>query len=196
MKNILLILFLSFFGLSVNAQIGYQVSLLYPETGLPRANESVTVLVSITDSDGRSIISETHNVTTNEFGIISLQIGNSNSFASMDWSKLPLWVSASVNGIMIGKSQILNVPVAEHAKHTGSLTKEILCSRKWCHFRFYSDGSVTNGTSLKGRYYIDGNAVAGSIPYAEAGAGSFYFVGHYIPQTGKVYIAVDRDGEF
>ena len=39
-------------ALSANAQIGYQVSLLDNATGEPRADETVTVEIAITDSNG------------------------------------------------------------------------------------------------------------------------------------------------
>ena len=101
---------------SLKAQIGYQVSLLNTATGEPRANENVEVTIEITDSEGTSICKETKNGTTNDFGVLSLQVGNSTTFENADWSKLPFLVSATVDGILVGKSQILNVPVAEAAK--------------------------------------------------------------------------------
>lgn len=118
------------FNLMSFAQIGYQVSLLDKDTGLPRAGETVGVTVEITDSNGAIIITEEQQATTDNFGLLSLKIGNADTFRNVDWNKLPLWISAKVDDVVIGRSQILNVPVAEYAKRVGSLTKEILCS-KW-----------------------------------------------------------------
>ena len=101
---------------SLKAQIGYQVSLLNTATGEPRANENVEIIIEITDSEGTSICKETKNATTNDFGVLSLQVGNATTFENVDWSKLPFYVSATVDDILVGKSQILNVPVAEAAK--------------------------------------------------------------------------------
>ena len=110
--------------IGLKAQIGYQVSLLNTATGEPRANEAVEVEIEITDSEGTSICKETKNTTTNDFGVLSLQVGNSTTFENADWSKLPFYVSATVDDILVGKSQILNVPVAEAAKTlVGSISK-------------------------------------------------------------------------
>ncbi len=124
MKKSFIIITLSAIVFSLKAQIGYQVSLLNTATGEPRANENVEVIIEITDSEGTSICKETKNATTNDFGVLSLQVGNSTTFENADWSKLPFYVSATVDDILVGKSQILNVPVAEAAKTlVGSISK-------------------------------------------------------------------------
>lgn len=170
MRTSIICLLISIATLASNAQIGYQVSLLDPETGAPRANQSVTVTIDITDSEGANIISDTQTATTNEFGILSLKVGTADSFANMDWNRLPMWISATVGGVVIGKSQILNVPVAEYAKTTGTLTSKTLCAKKWRPMgrnvpvmTFKTDGSGYldyNDESLEHfKYYLDGNTV-------------------------------------
>lgn len=99
-----------------SAQIGYQVSLLNNATGEPRANVTVNATVAITNSVGGVIYSGTQSVTSNDFGILQLTVGNEDTFKNVDWSKLPLFIEVSVDGAMIAKSQILSVPVAEVAK--------------------------------------------------------------------------------
>ena len=151
------------------AQIGYQVAIIDQSTGKPKNNETVAVTVTLSNNEGATIFSDTQNSTTNEFGVVSLQVGNDNTFNNVDWSKLPLWISASVDGVTIGKTQVLNVPVAEYAKHFGTLTKEILTSKTWGPS---SSGSFTfneNGTATKHfagesgyrtyDYYISGNQI-------------------------------------
>ena len=123
----LFLLTLTFISIISNAQIGYQVSLLNSATGEPRANEMVEVTIELTNSEGTVIYTETKSETTNEFGILSLQVGSDKTFENMDWSKLPLYVSATVDGIMIGKSQILNVPVAEAAKTLVNVDPDLIC---------------------------------------------------------------------
>ena len=155
-----------------SAQIGYQVSLLNNATGEPRADETVTVEIAITDSNGKAICSERKSATTNDFGVLSLTVGNSSTFTDADWSALPFFISATVDGTLIGRSQILSVPIAEYAKQAGILTKEILKSRAWYrygdkqyYYKFsddtatfhenYADGHFTS----KHKYHIDGNNV-------------------------------------
>ena len=122
-----IITLLVMYTFSLHAQIGYQVSLLSSATGEPRANEKVEVTIELTNSEGTVICTETKSETTNEFGILSLQVGSDKTFENMDWSKLPLYVSATVDGIMVGKSQILNVPVAEAAKTLVNVDLDLIC---------------------------------------------------------------------
>ena len=133
-------------------QIGYQLAVLDQETGSPKRNASVSVDVTISDSKGNTVFNRTYNETTNDFGMVSLQVGDSDTFSSMDWQNLPLFISATIDGsIEVGRSQILTVPVAEYAKTTGVLTKEILCSKTWKYEK--GDDNYT------GTYYIDNNFV-------------------------------------
>ena len=112
---------LSLFGLllhiEMQAQIGYQVSLLNSATGEPRANVLVEAEVTITNSDDEEIYKGTQRATSNDFGVIQLTVGNQSTFKDVDWSKLPFFIEVSVDGTVIGKSQILTVPIAEAAKY-------------------------------------------------------------------------------
>ena len=99
------------------AQIGYQVSLLNASTGEPRANVSVEAEVTITNSDDEEIYKGTQRATSHDFGVIQLTVGNQSTFKDVDWSKLPFFIEVSVDGTVIGKSQILTVPIAEAAKY-------------------------------------------------------------------------------
>ena len=165
------------------AQIGYQVSLLNSATGEPRIAETVEVKITLTNNEGTTIHEETQTETTNDFGILSLAVGNSSTFDEVDWSKLPFFISVSVDGKLVEKSQVLTVPVAEYAKRTGTLTKELLCSKTWngrwyeveewyheyqCIFgestfilteTEYRDGKETGQEKWNGTYAIDGNDV-------------------------------------
>ncbi len=177
---------------AAQAQIGYQVSLLNTATGEPRANESVSVTVKITDSKGNVICDEVKSETTNDFGVVSMSVGNSETFAEADWNNLPFFIEASVDGRLIGRSQLLSVPVAEHAKHTGTLTKEILMSKTWDRLRFddtraylyYSDGS---GIKYRFNYFIEGNFV---ILYN----GYYVEYGPDTPTSNGLYIFNDIEG--
>lgn len=176
------------FGAS--AQIGYQVAVVDQTTGEPKVNTSVSVTVTITDNAGAEITKTTQSATTNDFGVVSLQIGNESTFADTDWSKLPLWISATVDGVSLGKTQILTVPVAEHAKHTGELTAKKLAG-KWHSgdetLTFNSFGTYTEGymgeVIDRGNYEIYGNLVIMS----DSGTGSYY----YSPKSGKLIYLYD-----
>ena len=119
--------FLFAFVMIAQAQVGYQVSLLNTATGEPRANVTVNAQVTITDSQNKTIYNGTQKATSNDFGVLSLTVGDANTFAEAGTSKWPLFISVTVDGTLIGKSQILSVPVAEVANNLkSSFTKEDL----------------------------------------------------------------------
>lgn len=115
---------------SANAQIGYQVALT-DTNGKPRANATVTVSVTITANNGVTLVSQTQSSTTNAQGVLSLTVGNSGTFSGLNAEMLPLWVGATVDGVSMGRTQILNVPVAEYAKKTDELSKDLLTGKTW-----------------------------------------------------------------
>ena len=134
------------------AQIGYQVSLLNASTGEPRANVSVEAEVTITNSDDEEIYKGTQRATSNDFGVIQLTVGNQSTFKDVDWSKLPFFIEVSVDGTVIGKSQILTVPIAEAAKYLapGIDLEDLVGTWSWksyygevCSFTFRRDFSGT-----------------------------------------------------
>ena len=127
MKRLNILMLILIIGLnSLQAQIGYQIALLNTATGEARANETVSVGVKLSNSEGKVFYSETKSATTNDFGVLSLTIGNSDTFNNVDFSKLPFYIEVTANGVMIGKSQILSVPVAEVAKRIAPIDPSII----------------------------------------------------------------------
>lgn len=146
MNRTILFIIALFCALALQAQIAYQVSVIDPVTGNPKANQSVNVEFTLTASDNTVVCRQSSQKTTDALGVISATIGNKDTFNNFDWNKLPLYISAKVDGITINKSQVATVPVAEYAKHTGSLTKERLVSKTW-ETRFYECDLFGNPTS-------------------------------------------------
>ena len=92
--------------------------------GLPLANEAITVKISLLEGNADKYV-ETHNVTTNKFGLYSLQIGdgsvNSGDFSTVNWGTSQVFVKVAINGTDIGGAQqLLSVPYALYAKSSGS----------------------------------------------------------------------------
>lgn len=174
------------------AQIGYQVSLLNTATGEPRANETVSCVIELKNSEGKVICSETKSATSNDFGVISLTVGNEKTFDNMDWSKLPLFVSVTIGGKLIGQSQVLTVPVAEYAKKTGVLTyenigqKKVFCEKGKCEFKPNSHVFVLDdsGYYITGKYYVDGNVIIG---FEDDGDDIFF--GYYLKEIDTIIFA-------
>ena len=218
MKSIKKFIQLAFFMIVTqqsSAQIGYQVSLLNSATGEPRVAETVEVKITLTNSEGTTIHEETQTETTNDFGILSLAVGNSSTFEEVDWSKLPFFISVSVDGKLVGKSQVLTVPVAEYAKKTGILTKELLVGTWSCiRHNVGGDGGYSISTSYQFditgtgsvktieyddnnyyeesdefSYHIDGNIIA--IIYTSEDLNGKAETFHYFPQIQRI---IDDDG--
>lgn len=159
-----------------SAQIGYQVSLLNTATGEPRANVTVNARVEITDSKNNILFSGTQQATSNDFGVLQLTVGDADTFSKADTGNMPFFISVTVDGMLIGKSQILSVPVAEVAnKLKSSFTMDDLLG-KWnskdfitgppTSLVFYENGTVDfieteyNYTEIKSySYEIDGNNI-------------------------------------
>lgn len=131
---------------TIVAQVAFQGTVKDPVTGNPRMNESVIIELTIEDSKGNIIHSENQPVVTNELGLVSLYIGDENSFANADWNNLPFTIHARVDNVIIGETPILSVPVAEYAKRSGPyISREYLCSKIWgdshYYYEFYLDGT-------------------------------------------------------
>ena len=156
---------------AAHAQIGYQIALLNTATGEAKANTSVNATVTITDSANGVVYTGTQRVTSNDFGILSLVIGDANTFSNVDTSKMPFFIEVSVDGTLIGKSQILSVPVAEVAKRLkSSLSVEDLVGRWQADgadgefvYTFTSDGKwiykTDYGYTSSGTYKIEGDDI-------------------------------------
>lgn len=166
-----------------DAQIGYQVALLSSATGEPRANETVRAMVEITDSQNEPVFSNTQTVTSNDFGILSLTVGNSDTFKDVALGRLPLFVSVSVDGILIGKSQILSVPVAEVA----TTLKSDLTIEQWCR-SWVVDQDKYGSTTL----ILSQEGSCSLIYTGEKGPDNRY--GNYVIEGNTVYVFISGEG--
>lgn len=97
-------------------QFKYQ-AVLRNTDGTIMAEESVTIIISILKSDlTTSVFEETHNITTTTLGLINLNIGSKEDLSVVDWTLDEYFIEISVNGTVIGTSQLLSVPYALQAK--------------------------------------------------------------------------------
>lgn len=186
LRSILLGLLMAAGIMSAQAQIGYQICLLNTATGEPRANETVNVTVKLTNNKGDIIYTGDQSATTNDFGILSITIGNKDTFKDVDLSKLPFWIEVSANGVMIGKSQVLSVPVAEVAKRLAPMDESLILGTwryKTISMTFYSNHTGHGSYPSKGEEWdfyweIEGNTI---YIYEETGLSTFRF------KNGKLY---------
>jgi uncharacterized protein (TIGR02145 family) len=114
-------LFLSitiFINLQANtpARFNYQAVLRDPSGQIISSQQvDVTIKILKSSAQGEEIFSEAHQVTSNEFGLINLQIGSQNSLESINWSDNSFFIQVAVDGELMGTSQLLSVPFALHS---------------------------------------------------------------------------------
>lgn len=100
--------------------------------GVILANQNVNLKILILDNspNGTVLFSETHNVITNEFGLINLQIGSglqlTGTFASISWGvnnkyiRMEIDPTGGTNFNFLGTSQLLSVPYALYSASSGN----------------------------------------------------------------------------
>ena len=86
-------------------------------------SQNISIRFTITDGNGgATLYQETHTVSTNQFGLFILNIGNgtptSGTFSSVTWSSITPWLAVEMDPaggtayISMGSSQLLSVPYA------------------------------------------------------------------------------------
>jgi hypothetical protein len=89
------------------------------------ANQLVDITITILQGSisGTSVYTETHDSTTNEFGLVNLTIGagDPTGFAAIDWNNGPYFVKVEMDGSLMGISQLLSVPYAKYADNAGNI---------------------------------------------------------------------------
>lgn len=100
-------------------------------SGVILANQNIGIRISITDTLGGTVIfQETHNTTTNQFGLFTLNVGSgtvvTGNFSTILWGTITPWMQVEMDAtggtlyVLMGNSQLLSVPYALYAKATGS----------------------------------------------------------------------------
>ncbi|MES2617679.1 MAG: tail fiber domain-containing protein [Bacteroidota bacterium] len=95
-------------------------------------NRTINFRVSVLKGStvGTSVYTETHTITTNNFGVANITVGDgsvvSGTFATVDWGsaahflKIEMDVNAGTNYQVMGASQLLSVPYALYSGKSGS----------------------------------------------------------------------------
>lgn len=111
------------FGQAPNS-FKYQ-SVLRDENGTVLKESDVNIEIQILQgsSTGTVVFSETHSTTTNEFGLINLNIGSKNpeEISLINWSSGPYFIKVIINDIEMGTSELLSVPYAKYAAYSGGI---------------------------------------------------------------------------
>ncbi|MDL2323370.1 DUF1566 domain-containing protein [Bacteroidales bacterium OttesenSCG-928-A17] len=115
--------------------ISYQ-AVVRNATGVLMSNQSVSLRVSILQGDNQTkVYSETHAVTSNANGLVTIQIGTGSvlegTFSSIDWSDGTIYTQVEIDPTggssysISSTTQLLAVPYAFHSKSADELTGKI-----------------------------------------------------------------------
>lgn len=89
--------------------------------GKPIPSKPVAIQISILDGsvNGNTVYAETHQKTTNQFGLFTLAIGQgsvqSGSFGAIDWAGGDKFLKVNIDNTLQGTTQLLSVPYALYA---------------------------------------------------------------------------------
>ncbi len=120
---------INLFAYSQTPQAFNYQAIIRDNSGNILANRSVSIQLSIIDGvpDGPTKYSENHSVTTNQFGLVNLQVGKgiiqSGSFETIEWGTNDFYLQVAIdqsgdtNFIILGTSQLLSVPYALYAEN-------------------------------------------------------------------------------
>lgn len=139
MSKILFIcfVFISLFGFSQSPQSFKYQAVVRNSSGVLLFNQIVSIRSSIlqSSSNGAVVYSETQTLSTNEYGVVALNIGEgtlvSGSFSSISWGTTSFFVKTELdimggsNFQFMGTSQIMSVPYALFAEKSKSSTNDL-----------------------------------------------------------------------
>ena len=90
-------------------------------------NENVNIQFSIrqASASGTEVYAETHNVSTNDQGLVNLSIGGGTAtvgtFSTINWSTNSHFINVKVDGVDMGTSELKSVPYANYAQNAGNV---------------------------------------------------------------------------
>lgn len=137
MKRLFILLFSGFLFIPVltlaQAPLGFTYQAVARDaSGEVVSNQDVAFRISLLSgsTDGASVYSEKHYALTNQFGLVTLTIGQgvdpSGSFAAINWGNGPYFLKVEFdpaggsNFSLMGVNQLLSVPYALYAENVGS----------------------------------------------------------------------------
>lgn len=107
------------------ASFKYQ-AVLRDARGNIKANTASVITIAILQgsSAGIPVYSENHNVTTDAYGLVSLEIGNGTSaigsISDINWATSIYYIKITVDGVEMGTGQLLSVPYALYSSKSAN----------------------------------------------------------------------------
>ncbi len=129
MKKVINTFVLSILCIGVLAQapqmFNYQ-AVLRNDSGEIMPSESITVITEIIkgSASGSIVFTETHNIVTNNYGLMNIRIGSKQPLGVVDWTDDYYFLQVKIDGTPMGAVQLLTVPFAMHATSAEIFTGE------------------------------------------------------------------------
>ncbi|MFO8067245.1 MAG: hypothetical protein R6U11_06655 [Bacteroidales bacterium] len=112
----------------VPQKINYQ-AIARDASGNLLADEYVDITLSILQgtAEGPAVCIENYDLTTNEFGLVNLQIGSDNpvDFAAINWAEGPYFLKVEINDVVLGTSELVTVPYSLYSETAANAPKGI-----------------------------------------------------------------------
>ena len=186
MKNLFTFVFSFILTISVIAQSPHKMSyqaVIHDATNNLLLNQVVGIKISILQGSvsGNAVYIETQTPTTNDNGLISLEIGggivSSGSFSTLDWANGPYFIKTEIdptggtNYTISGTTQLLSVPYALYAEKSGtSLSGDGTKVTAGTNITVTGSGStdspyVVNATGISNTHFVGENYGGGIVYY-------------------------------
>ena len=115
----LFVIFLSPLYAQAPAMFNYQ-ALLRDDAGQPIISEEVTMHIAILagDPEGEVVFEEVHHTESNEMGLVNIAVGSLEDLGDVSWGADEYFMAVTVDGTLMGVSQLLSVPFAMHTQQS------------------------------------------------------------------------------
>jgi hypothetical protein len=125
---------------------------------MANSTASIQLIILQGSATGTEVYNETHSVTTNELGLVSLALGSKSpgSFSDIDWSTGSYFLKVVVNGTEMGTSQLLSVPYALFAEKIKNLPLPYTDSTTSTQYAFKiinTDATSAHSVAILGKSY-------------------------------------------
>jgi hypothetical protein len=187
--------------------IKYQ-TIIRDNSGNALQNQVVALRLSIlvASATGSVVYSERQQFTTNDYGLVSLNIGNgsrlSGNFTTINWAsgvyflKVEVDIAGGSNYILMGTSQLLSVPFAKYANLAGKSANDLDTSKvnelqNLSYTAATRDLVISSGTGATLPLFSTSNAIAGLVPGSTTGSSTVFLngAGSWTSPPGSTYAA-------
>jgi predicted outer membrane repeat protein len=170
-------------ALSISAMIAGQSPLSFKYQAVLRnlrgdikANTTSAIGIAILQGGtaGITVYSENHNVSTDNYGLINLEIGKGTptfgTISGIEWGSGTYFIRITVDGIVMGTSQLLSVPYSLYAEKAGNgfsgsyndlKNKPLLFNGSWSNLTgkptTIAGFGITDAVTISGNQSIAGN---------------------------------------